>query len=242
VVTLDSRSVSRWVAAVGLLAAPILFTVADLVEPAWSDDSAEYLGEVASGTTGHLLWGLLWAIGGVCLLAGMIGVARLLRGGRGGAVGVVGAWMVGVSAAVVGGVMAALAVVEVAMVDAAADRAEMVALYDRTEEVWLALAIFGTLFFGGFGLGTLLVAAGLAVRRPVPLWSPLLLVAWLAVTFVSPSQLVNTLSVVLLLGAFAPVAYRIASMSNEVWERWQPLPAREPRATPAAATLRTTES
>jgi hypothetical protein len=234
---LDSRSVSRWVAAVGLLAAPILFTVADLVEPAWSDNSAEYLNEVASGTTGHLMWGLLWAIGGVCLLAGMIGVARLLRGGVGGAVGVVGAWIVGVSAAVIGGLMAALAVVEVAMVDAAADRAEMAALYDRTEEVWLAMALFGTLFFGGFGLGTLLVAAGLVIRRPVPVWSPVLLVAWLVVTLVSPNRLVNALAVLLLLGAFAPVAARIARTSNDVWERWQPLPDRETRAARRAGGL-----
>ena len=235
--TLDSRSLSRWIAAVGLMAAPILFVIANLVEPAWSDDSGEYLSEVASGTTAHLLWGLLWAIGGICLLAGMIGVARLLRGGRSGAVGVVGAWLVGVSGAVIGGLIAAIAVFEVAMVDAAADRAEMVALYDRTEEVWLAMAMFGTLFFGGLGLGTLLVAAGLLIRRPVPVWSPVLLVAWLVVTFASPNRLVNTLAVLLLLGAFAPVAARIATTSNDVWERWQPLPDRETRAARRAGGL-----
>ena len=235
--TLDSRSVSRWVAAVGLLAAPILFVVADLVEPASSDDSAEYLQEVAGSTNGHLAWGALWAIGGICLLAGMIGVARLLRGGRGGAVGVVGAWMVGVAGAVTGGLLLALAVVEVAMVETAADRAEMVALYDRTEEVWLALASFMLLFFGGIGLGTLLVGAGLLIRRPVAVWSPLLLIAWLAMTFAASNELVSTLSVLMLLGAFAPIAARIVRTPNDVWERWQPLPDRAPRAARHAGEL-----
>jgi hypothetical protein len=235
--SLDSRSASRWIAAAGLILAPILFALSDLIEPAWSDDSAEYLREVASGTNRHLAWGALWAIGGVLLLAGMIGVARLLRGGRGGAVGVVGAWMVGVSAAVVGGLLLALGVIEVAMVDAAANRAEMVALYDRTEDVSLALISFGVLFFGGFGLGTLLVAAGLLIRRPVPIWSPLLLIAWIVVIFASPNRWVNLAAVVLILGAFAPVAARIARMPNEQWERWQPLPDGEPRTARSAGGL-----
>jgi hypothetical protein len=235
--TLDSRTVSRWIAAAGLILAPIVFALSDLIEPAWSDDSAEYLREVASATNRHLAWGALWAIGGVLLLAGMIGVARLLRGGRGGAVGVVGAWMVGVSAAVIGGLLLALGVIEVAMVDEAANRAEMVALYDRTEDVSLALVSFGVLFFGGIGLGTLLVAVGLLIRRPVPIWSPLLLIAWLIVTFVSPSRIVNLLAMVLLLAAFAPVAARIAGMRNEQWERWQPLPDGAPRAARRAGGL-----
>jgi hypothetical protein len=224
--SLDSRSVSRWLAAAGLLLAPILFALSDLIEPAWSDDSAEYLREVASGTNRHLAWGALWAVGGVALLAGMIGVARLLRGG---AVGVVGAWMVGVSAAVVGGLLLALAVTEVAMVDEARDRPEMVALYDGMEDVSLALIAFGVLFFGGFGLGTLLVAVGLLIRRPVPIWSPLLLIVWLVVIVASPNRWVNLAALVLILGAFAPVAARIAGMANEQWARWQPLPDGERR-------------
>jgi hypothetical protein len=235
--TLDSRSVSRWLAAVGLIAAPILFAVSGLIEPAWADDSAEYLREVAGGTTAHLAWAGLFAAGGLLLLAGMIGVARLLRGGRGGAVGTAGAWLVGVSAAIVGGLVMAQAVVEVAMVSAGADRTEMVALYDRTDDSAFAMAAFGLLFFGGFGLGTLLLVAGLLVRRPVPIWSPLLLVAWLVVLFASPNQLVNGLSFVLMLGAFAPLAARIAGMTNEQWERWQPRPDGEPRTARRAGGL-----
>ena len=196
-----------------------------------------YLQEVASGTNAHLAWGALWAVGGVFLLVGMIGVARLLRGGRAGSVGAIGAWMVGSSGAVTGGLLLGLAVMEVAMVDASADRSEMVALYDRTEDVWLALPTFGLLFFVGIGVGTLLVAAGLLIRRPVPIWSPLLLVAWLVAIFASPNRLVNVLALILLLGAFAPVAARIATMTNEQWERWQPLPDGEPRTARRAGGL-----
>lgn len=228
----DSRAVSRFVAAAGLILAPLLFALSDLMEPAWSDDSAEYLREVATGPDRHLLWGLLWAAGGVLLLAGMIGVARLLRGGVGGAIGAVGSWMVGISGAVVGGLLLALAVFETAMADESRNAAEMVALYDAAEDVWLATAAFGALFFAGFGLGTLLVAVGLLIRRPVPVWSPLLLIAWIVVIFASPNRWVNLAATVLVLGAFAPVAARIAGMSNEQWAQWQPLPdaARSERA------------
>ena len=61
----------------------------------------------------------------------MIGVARLLRGGVGGAIGGVGSWMVGISGAVVGGLLLALAVFETAMADESRNAAEMVALYAR---------------------------------------------------------------------------------------------------------------
>ena len=137
----------------------------------------------------------------------------------------------GVSAVLVGGLLLGLAVVETAMADAARNPAEMVALYDATEDIWLALVAFGTLFFGGFGLGTLLVAVGLLTRRPVPLWSPLLLIAWVVTIFVSPNRWVNLAATALILAAFAPVAARIAGMRNEQWEHWQPLPDREPRPT-----------
>jgi hypothetical protein len=232
--TLDSRTISRRLAAVGLIAAPILFAVSDLIEPAWADDSAEYLREVAGGTNRHLAWGGLFAVGALFLLAGMIGVARLLRGGRGGAIGVLGAWLLGVSATIAGGLVMAQAVLEVEMVSTGADRAEMVALYDRTTDSTFGMVAFGLLFFGGFGLGTLLVAVGLWLRRPVPAWSPLLLVAWLVVLFASPNNIVNGLSFVVLLAALAPVAARIARLSDEQWGHWQPLPDRA-QSTPARA-------
>jgi hypothetical protein len=228
--TLDSRSLSRLLAAAGLILAPILFGISDLVEPAWADDSADYLAEVAGGTNRHLAWAGLFAVGALLMLAGMIGTARLLRGGRGGAVGIAGAWMLGVSVTMAAGLVLAQAVLEVEMVSAAADRAEMVALNERTMDSTFGMVAFGLLFFGGFGLGSLLVAVGLLRRRAVPVWSPALILTWLVVLFASSSQVVNGLSFVLLVAAFAPIAARIASMPDEQWERWAPLPDREPRA------------
>lgn len=219
---MDSRSVSKWSAAVGLIAAPILYAAAFAVQPAWADDGAAYLAEVAAAQTRHALWPVLFALGSVALLAGMLGVARLSRGPRGW-LAQAGSLVVGVASAVIGGVVVAISAAELAMV-AGGDRAQMVALYDRTDEVGLAMAVFGVLWGGGFLLGTVVLAAGLLLRRVVPLWSPLLLVAWLVALSVFQSPLGSVLSCLVLLAALLPLAYRVATLSDEQWARWQPLP------------------
>ena len=232
----DSRSVSRWVgsrrANRSLRSSSPL---SDLIEPAWSDDSAEYLREVADRPGPATCSGPARAIGGVALLAGMIGVARLLRGGRrrcdrrrrlvarrrlGGAR----------PAACCSGWRSSRR-----RWPRARNPAEMVALYDGTEDVWLALVAFGTLFLRRLRDRGRCSSRRAADRRPVPLWSPLLLIAWVVTIFVSPNRWVNLAATVLIpLAAFAPVAARIAGMRNEQWERWQPLPDREARPPQAA--------
>jgi hypothetical protein len=229
---LDSPRTSRLVAAAALLAAPVLFLASSAFEPAWADDGSEYLAQVSGAESRHLAWAALFALGAVSLLAGLLGVARLLRGPRG-ALGRVGALALGGSTAVMAGIVLAIAVQEVAMVDAAADRAEMVALYERSEDVTLGLVVFAVLWFGGLALGTLALALGLLLRRVVPLWSPLLLVAFLVVMVVAESRLGTMAAMVLLLGGLAPLAHRLATLADDEWARWQPLgdapPARRAR-------------
>ena len=232
---MDSRTVSKWTAAAGLVAAPILYAVAFALQPAWADDGSAYLAEVSAAPTRHALWSALFALGSVALLAGMLGTARLVRGRRG-AVAQAGALVVGVASAVIGGVVMAISAAELAMV-AGGDRAQMVALYDRTEEVGLAMVVFGVLWGGGFLLGTVVLAGGLLLRRVVPLWSPLLLVAWLVSLSVFQTQVGSVLSCLLLLAALAPLARRVASLPDEQWAQWQPLPASErSAAAPVEAT------
>jgi hypothetical protein len=226
---LDSPGFNRRLAAAGLVAAPILFLISFASEPAWSDDAATYLADVAGGENRHAAWGGFFALGALALLPGLLGTARLLRGPRG-AVGRVGAVVVGVTALLLAGLLLGMTVTEIAMVDPAADRAQMAALYDRTEDVTFATIVFGILWFGGLTLGTLVLAVGLLLRRVVPVWSPLLLIGWIVVSFALDSRLGPLVGTLLLLGALAPIAYRIARMPDEDWARWQPLPA-EPAAT-----------
>ena len=221
---IGSPRFSRILAAAGLLAAPVLFLVAFALEPAWSDEGGAYLADVARHETRHALWAGLFALGSLSLLAGLLGTARLLRGPRG-TVGQIGAVVVGVAGAVIGGIVLAISVAELAMVDPAADRAEMAALYDRTEEVTFGVVVFGIVWFGGFILGTVTLAVGLLLRRIVPVWSPLLLGAWLASMMLLDDRLGTIVGSLLLLGAFAPIARRIATLTDEEWARWQPLPA-----------------
>ena len=225
---LDSPGFARKFAAAGLIAAPVLLLASFLFERAYTDDSAAYLADVAANRTSHMVWAGLFALGAVLLLPGMLGTSRLLRGRRG-TVGRIGALALGVAATVIGGIILAISVAEVAMVDAAADRAQMVALYERTEDVGFAQAVFGVVWFGGFVLGSLTLAIGLLIRRVVPIWSPLLLITWLALIMFVDGRLGSILGSIAMIGAFAPIAYRIATLSDEAWARWQPLPDEDPR-------------
>lgn len=225
---LDSPSFSRRFTAAGLIAGPVLLAISFLFERNSSDGSAAYLADVAANRNAHMAWAALFALGAVFLLPGMLGTARLLRGRRG-TIGRIGALALGAASVVIAGILLAISVAEVAMVDPAADRAQMIALYDRTEEVGFASAVFGVVWFGGFVLGSLLLAIGLLIRRVVPIWSPLLLVGWLAVLFFLEGRLGSILGSLALLAALAPIAYRIATLGDEAWARWQPLPDEDPR-------------
>jgi hypothetical protein len=229
---LTAPAFSRRLAAFSLIAAPILLLAGFALEPAWNDDASAYLAEIAGNETRHGIWAGLFALATIVLLPGLLGTARLLRGPRG-AIGQIGAVALGVSAVVIGGIVLAISVTEIAMVDATADRAQMAALYDRTQEVTEGTIVFGVVWFGGFVLGTLILAVGLLLRRVVPFWSPLLLVGWMAAAFFLEGRVGTLVGSLLLLGALAPIAHRIASLSDEEWARWQPLPA-SPRHARAA--------
>ena len=225
---LDSPRFSRRLAAAGLIAAPILLAVSFLFERTTTGDAAAYLADVAANRNAHMAWAALFALGAVLMLPGMLGVARLLRG-RQGTIGRIGALALGVASVVIAGILLAISVVEVAMVDAAADRAQMIALSERTEEVGFGSAVFGVVWFGGFVLGSLALAIGLLIRRVVPIWSPLLLVGWLALLFFVEGRLGSILGSLALVAALAPLAYRIATLRDDQWARWQPLPDEDPR-------------
>lgn len=234
----DSRTASRMLAAFGLVAGPLLWLASSAVSPAWSDDGGEFLAEVAASPTRHLLSGAFFLVGSIVILPGLIGAAHLLRGRRVTA-GQVGAYLIAIGALVAGGFSLVLSAVEVAMVDAAANRAEMIALSDRGEESAVALAGFLGTFLVGIVGGFVLLAIGLWTRRAVPVWSPLLLLAAIpALFFLGESAAGSAVGMAIVVAALAPVAWRIATLADEQWERWQVLPDTHERRERSAEALR----
>src|SRR3712207_843299 len=78
----DSRNFSRTLAALGLIAGPLLFFLGSAIDPAWEDDNAKYLAEVADGKGAYITAGVLWTLGALLFVAGTLGLMRLLRGRR----------------------------------------------------------------------------------------------------------------------------------------------------------------
>lgn len=216
----DSRSFGRTLAAVGLIGGPLLLVAASLVDPAWSDDTATYLQEVADDKGRYVAAGALDTVGTLLLIAGTLGLVRLLRT-RDVGLGQIGAGLLTIGLI---GLVPILLIngVDIEMADAD-DREAMVALSDSIEDS----AVIGVYFFGfflvGIALGSLLLAIALFRRRVVPIWSPVLLIAAIVVSFLGEAQWASAASFVLLLVAFLPLAMRILSISDHDWERWEPL-------------------
>lgn len=224
------RSLGRKLAGVGLIAGPVLFVIANIVSPAWGDDTAEYLDEVAGSETAHVLSALVFMIGGLLLIAGLIGVIRLMRG-RGSALGQIAAAMM-----IVGAVTATsfypISVIEAEAVDGAYDRGQMVGLLEQAEESAAALPVFVP-FLVGIVLGSILLAVALWRTRVVPIWAPIALVVSTVVGFFSQSQLVGVASFVLLAAGLGAVGLKILSLSDADWDRMAVAPG--PEEPPAAA-------
>jgi hypothetical protein len=231
----DSRRFSRRFAAIALVAAPVLWTVGTLVDPAWSDDTAEYLTEVADNEGLYLLSGVLWTLGGLLLVVGLLGVMRLVRGRR------VTLGQIGVGLMIFGaiGLSSGLAFngFEIAM--ATEDNREaMVTLSDNLEDS-AALAIFWLgFFFVGIVLGAILLTIALFRSKIVPVWVPILLVVSIVLGFVSgDNKWLTALSFAVLTAAFVPLAQRMMATSDDAWERWELSAARaeQPDRMPAGA-------
>jgi hypothetical protein len=235
----DSRNFSRTLAGLGLIAGPALFLVSQILSPAWSDDTAEYLEEVAGDEGLHLLSALLFLLGGMLLLAGALGVIKLMRRGRRVSLGQVAGFLVALGT-VATTAFYVLSVIDISMVDEAADRAEMVALSERAEDSGGAAIFFIPYFFLGFVLGFILLGIAMIRSRVVPVWAGIAVLASIVVAFVGgDSQAASVVGGVLLLAGLTPLGLRILSLSDDHWERWQVIDderGRDAAATPAPAT------
>ena len=215
----------------------MLLLISTLVDPAWSDDSAEYLAEVADDKGLYILAGILGSLGSLLLIPGMLGVARLFRERRV-TLGQIAATLVTIGLI---GITAILAFngFDVALADLD-DRAAAVTVYDDIEENAAIVAYFVTIFFIGFVLGSILLAIALFRRRIVPIWSPILLIVSSLIGFVGPEEQAGE-HPLLRRHHRGPVSrWRCGSggSRDDEWERWElPLdtPASTPASTPPAA-------
>ncbi|MEJ7803731.1 MAG: hypothetical protein WKH68_10245 [Candidatus Limnocylindria bacterium] len=206
-------------AAAGLVLGPLLFLLDGVIDPAWADDDAAYLAEVASSRTAYITAELASTIGALLLIAGMVGVMRVMRGPRVTfgqvAAGVVTVGLIGLTGSL------AFSVFDLAMAGFD-DRGAMVELRAELQDsgpyraFWLAFSAIATLG------GLILLAIALYRRRIVARWAPAAVCVAILLWYLGGSeQALYTASWVLLSIAFAPLAARIWSLGDDAWAQWE---------------------
>jgi hypothetical protein len=215
----DSRRFSRTMAAIGLVLGPLLFLLDTLIDPAWAEDDAAYLAEVAGHKGRYVIAEVSSTLGALIWILGMIGVMHLLRRRRVTlgqlAAGMVTVGLIGLTASF------AFSVFDLAMADFE-NRAAMVGLHAELGDSLAYKAYWLTFFSAGTVLGLILLAVALLRRRIVPLWSPILLgVAAVFWQVAGGDRAPDALALLMLTVALAPLAARIWSLSEEDWALWE---------------------
>ncbi len=215
----DSRRFGRTLAATGLVLGPLLFLLDTLIDPAWADDDAAYLAEVAGHKARYVIAEIASTLGALIWIAGMIGVIRLLRSRRVTlgqvAAGMVTVGLIGLTASF------AFSVFDLAMADFE-NREAMVHLHAELGDSFAYKAYWIIFFSAGTVFGLILLAVALLRRRIVPVWSPILLALASAFWHVAGGErLTDALALAMLAAALAPLAGRMWSVSDADWERWE---------------------
>jgi Domain of unknown function (DUF4386) len=215
----DSRRFSRAPAAVGLVLGPLLFLLDALIDPAWADDDAAYLAQVAGHKGRYVIAEVASTLGALVWIVGMIGVMHLLRRRRVTlgqlAAGMVTVGLIGLTASF------AFSVFDLAMADFE-NRAAMVHLHAELGDSFAYKAYWLIFFSAGTVLGLILLAVALLRRRIGPPWSPILLIVASVFWHVAGGERApDALALLLITVALAPLAVRIWSLSEEDWARWE---------------------
>jgi hypothetical protein len=199
-----------------LIAAPLLFLLGDIISPAWSDETTEYVDEVAASTSAQSISGVLYTIGMPLMLAGAIGVASCIRG-RG-----VTLANIAVALAVLGlGTFPALTVtsiIDTVAIDAIGAEG-LASLIDAGED---SAAFIVVLLFALIGSVLSLILIGIAVGRSglAPWWvAGALIVSALLLIAGGSSQVLAIAASALTLAGFGFLGIRILRLPDAVWDR-----------------------
>lgn len=214
----DSRNFTRTLAAICLIATPILLFAAVLLAPNTSDDAGKALNQVADNKARDVIGGLLFLFAPLVLVPAMMGVIRLMRR-RGVTLGQVGAALI-----MFGGLMTmafyGYGVVQyIAATESGLDHAQMAKLFDAVDDSALQIpVILG--FVVGLLIGSILLAIALWRNRVVPVWGPIALVISAILGFFGMNTVIGAISFALLFVGVLPIAQKLLSISDEEWEDW----------------------
>lgn len=211
----NPSKVRRTATGLALIAAPLLFLLADVISPAWNDDTAAYVSEVAESPGAQAWSGLLYVIGFALIVPAVIGIAHLVKG-RGVTLAHIGAGL-----AVLGlGAFPALAVTSIfdAVAVETIAQADYVTLIDGLEDEAAAIALLLVVLIPAL-LSLLFIAAALWRSGLAPWWIAVVLIVSAVLLAAGSSQVLNIVSDVLLLGAFGFIAVRILQMTDAEWDR-----------------------
>lgn len=222
----NPASFRRTAAAVGLVLAAVLMVVAMGTNVPFSGEPKEVLG--AMDTAGGRAWlsAFTYTLAQLALIAGLLGVAHLLRertpllSNLGGTLAVLGAFGHTVHA---GGVL-----LIVSMAQGAADRGALATALD--EYISSPAGIFSAMGLVGTVLGLLLLTIGLWRSEVGPRWVPAALGAFLVVEFVGSAitPWATAAGGALYLASFGALAITIWHSPVGAWEVRAPTADREP--------------
>jgi hypothetical protein len=159
--------------ALSLGLAPVLLTIASLLQLNTSDNAAREAVQIAANRGQFLAGNVLFALGTAALIPGAIALASLVRA-RGAAWMTTGACMIALGGGSLAVALWSYTVVGYVGTESGVPRVGLVALLDKgNNSVLVGLAwVVGT----GALLGMLAAAVGLIRARTVPLWQPILLI------------------------------------------------------------------
>lgn len=205
----------RTAAGLALIVAPLLFLIADVISPAWSDDTAEYVRQVAESPDAQGWSGVLYVIGFSLIVPGVIGIVHLIRGR-----GVTLAHIAGALAVLGLGAFPALAATSI--VDAVAvesiGQGDYVAVIDGLEDSTPAIVLLIVTLIPAL-LSLLLIAAAVWRSGLAPWPVAVVLIASALLLIVGNSQTLNIVSDALMLLALGFIGVRLLQMADGDWER-----------------------
>ena len=206
-----TRRTPRAGLAAAVVAAPLLWLVAELVSPALKAKSAAQLAVISAHPDRWYVYTLLLVIGTIVFVPAVLGVMRLVRDGSP-RLAAIGGVLLGFGTIIaVGDAMTQLVTWQ--MVKGGADQAQMAALLDRFDNAGGAGVLFGP---GGlaFAVGAIVLTIAMVRTHVVPLWAALAFGIGMVVQlvgFTGSNRGVIAASAVILLAAAVPVARELMS-------------------------------